>query len=173
MKKNEAVEYLLTFTQFLESLKENEERKQADREVTRFQELAGLVESDLTSETYAIRVTLQKPSNVNLLLEHESYKKFQKTNNRYSFHSENPNIPVKGHYHIYPSNSKKELYAVNIDGSAHHKRNRGYTVPSREADELRKLGVKIPSNNIVESKEFVFTESEDDKYFFAYVVIDK
>lgn len=30
-------------------------------------------------------------------------------------HSENPSIPVKAHYHVYPSNGRKELYAVNVD----------------------------------------------------------
>jgi hypothetical protein len=81
------------------------------------------------------------------LLEHEQFKKFSKTFIRYMYHPKNLDIPVKAHYHIYPSNSKMELYAVDVDdGSAHHKKNKGHIVPKKEADELKALGVKFKQN---------------------------
>jgi hypothetical protein len=73
------------------------------------------------------------------------------------YHPDNPDIPVKAHYHIYPNNGKQEIYAVNMDGSAHHKNNRGFEVPNKEAKELRKLGVEIPVNRIIENRQFDFS----------------
>jgi hypothetical protein len=108
-----------------------------------------------------------------LLIEHNQYTQFQKTTNRYTYHPKNPSIPFKAHYHIYPSNSKKELYAVNLDdGTAHHKSNRGYVVPKKEAEELRFLGVKIPNDNILESNLQTINESNSDDFWTTFIVID-
>lgn len=121
--------------------------------VKRFQELAGLRPTGLDAEeTYLIEVTFDFG---NSLLEHESIKNFKKTNNRYYFHPESTNPPVKGHYHVIPSNGKQEIYAVNLDGTAHHKVNKGYQIPKKEADELRGLGVDIKDDRIIESIEFL------------------
>lgn len=109
----------------------------------RFFELAGISQDN----SYTIMVTFEFDG---LLMESESIKKFEKTTNRYFFHAEKSHPPVKAHYHIIPNNGKKELYAVNIDGTAHHKKNKGHTIPEKEALELRKLGVQIPDNNIIE-----------------------
>ena len=49
------------------------------------------------------------------------------------------------------------MYAVNTDGTAHHQSNRGVRVPSKEADELRAMGVRIASDNIIENIEFIQT----------------
>lgn len=166
--------YLLTFQQFVDKLNQHESDKDSQRHIKRFQELAGLKESDIYKSQYAIQITIDKPDNIGLLLEHEQYKKFKKTNNRYTKHPENPAIPVKAHYHIYPSNSKEELYAVNVDdGKAHHKKNRGHIVPKKEADELRTLGVQIPTDNILESRQLLINENTTDKYLTIFIIIDE
>lgn len=119
--------------------------------VKRFQELAGLRPSGLDAkETHLIEVTFDFG---NSLLEHESIKNFKKTNNRYYFHPESTNPSVKGHYHVIPNNGKQEIYAVNLDGTSHHKVNKGYQIPKKEADELRGLGVDIKDDRIIESIE--------------------
>ncbi len=88
------------------------------------------------------------------------------------YHPEKPSIPVKAHYHIVPSKSKEELYAVNVDdGKAHHKSNRGHIVLRKEADELRSLGVNIPSNNIFEPQQLTINESNIDNIWTAFILI--
>lgn len=119
-------------------------------------ELTKTIESNYT-ERYAIQITFDASSIPSLLLEHKVYNTFAKTRNRFTYHPEDKNIPVKAHYHVYPPNGKKELYAVNTDGTAHHQSNRGVRVPSKEADELRAMGVRIASDNIIENIEFIQT----------------
>lgn len=160
------MDYLLTFNQFVEQLK----IQKAEQERKRFQELAGITPSNFLNR-YAIQITIHRPEG--LLIEHNQYTQFQKTMNRYTYHPQNQSIPVKAHYHIYPSNSNKELYAVNVDdGTAHHKSNRGYVVPKKEAEELRSLGVKIPDNNILESKIFAINKSTADDFWTTFILID-
>jgi hypothetical protein len=161
---------MLTFQQFIYKLNQQENERIAAQELNRFQKLAGLKESNTSKSKYAIQITIYKTSG--LLLEHEQYKQFKKTTNRYTKHPEDTSIPVKAHYHVYPSNSKKELYAVNIeDGKAHHKDNRGHQIPQKEADELRSLGVKIPKDNILESRQFTINESIDENFLTTFIVI--
>jgi hypothetical protein len=133
--------------------------------IKRFQKLAGIKTS------YAIEVVFHI-SVSELIFEHETYQKFQNTHNRYSQHPERPEFKIKRHYHVYPSNSKKEIYAVNMDGKAHHKKNRGFEVPKKEAEELRKLGVKIPDNRILEHKE-VFINENLESYFSIFLIINE
>ena len=107
-----------------------------------------------------------------MLLEHDQCTQFKKATNRYTYHPENPAIPVKAHYHIVPSNSKTKLYALNFeDGKAHHKSNRGYTLPRKEADELRSLGVKIPPNILLESRHVTINESNSENVWTAFIHI--
>ncbi len=116
----------------------------------RFYELIGEKEK---FEQYLIKITFPTGVVSESLNEHKVFQNFLNSSNRYNYHPETTNPPVKAHYHIYPLNSKQELYAVNVDdGKAHHKKNRGIIVPHKEADELRKLGVKLPDNNILETK---------------------
>ncbi|MBK7851625.1 MAG: hypothetical protein IPJ66_10940 [Bacteroidetes bacterium] len=42
-----------------------------------------------------------------------------------------------------------------MDGTAHHKANRGYQIPKKEADVLRSLGVEIGPDRLIESIEFL------------------
>jgi hypothetical protein len=103
--------------------------------------------SAISGDGYFIEISF---ADDNILLEYESVKRFAKTDNRYYYHSASSNPLVKAHYHIIPSNGNYELYAVNIDGTAHHRVNKGYIIPQKEADELRKLGVDIKDNRIIE-----------------------
>lgn len=133
--------------------------------IKRFYQLAGV------SNQYAIEVIIHN-ENSELIHEHQTYKKFKKSQNRYTYHPEDKSIPVKAHYHVYPNNSKKELYAVNVeDGTAHHKKNRGYEVPKKEAEELRKLGVAIPDNRILEHMDHPINENADNSYISFFILI--
>jgi len=165
------MEHLDTFEEFVERLNK---QLAIEKEKERFQVLAGIKKSDNIKYQYAIQLTFDKLTIDNkLLLEHELYSKFQKSTNRLLKHPEKPEIPVKGHYHIVPSNSEKELYAVNMDGTAHHKKNRGHIVPKKEAEELRLLGVKIPKNNIIESKQWFINESNVNNYLTIFIIISE
>ncbi|MBL0308945.1 MAG: hypothetical protein IPP77_04490 [Bacteroidetes bacterium] len=164
------MEYLITFQQFLDKL---DEQEKLEKERQRFKELAGIKKTEGTKIQFSIQLTFEKPTGADLLTEHKQYTQFQNTTNRHTRHPENTTIPVKAHYHIVPSNSNKELYAVNVDGTAHHKKNRGHIVPKKEADELRTLGVTIPTNNIIESKQWFITESIADNYLTFFLILDE
>lgn len=148
-----------------------------------YQALRGLekikaIESNYT-ERYAIQITFDTSSIPTLLLEHKVYNTFTKTRNRYAYHPEDTNIPVKAHYHIYPPNGKKELYAINMDGTSHHQKNKGFLIPSKEADELRSMGVSIQPTNIIESIELISNnavsiiteELQKDSYYSVFLMI--
>lgn len=133
---------------FIENLK-----VKLDPGVERFQELAGILkEHQSISEFYFIKITFDKRE---LLLDHEQIKNFKNSNNRYYRHGEKSNPPVKGHYHIISRKGKTELYSVNVDGTAHHRVNKGYQIPKGEADELRSLGVNISPDNIIQEIQSV------------------
>jgi hypothetical protein len=159
-------EHILTYQEFIDRT----EQRNADQvSKDRRQHLAGIKKTQ-----YAIKFTFENDEQIGLLLEHEQYKKFAKSSNRYTYHPENANIPVKAHYHVFPSNSKKELYAVNVDdGSAHHKSNRGYVVPKKEADELSILGVKFKAGNILENLNYQLNESLQDDLLTIYIIVDE
>jgi len=146
--------------------------------VKRFKELAGLIPIGLdTPKTYLIEITFDFGES---LLEHNVIKNFKTTTNRYYFHPEDTNPPVKAHYHVIPLKGKEEIYAVNMDGTAHHRVNKGYRIPSKEADELRSLGVNINSENIIEHLEILvdidkqlLTESLSRDLITLYIEIEE
>ena len=135
-------------------------------EKIRMKELAGVVESNLLNR-YAIQITIESTEE-KLILEHEQYKEFRKSNDLYYKHPENTQIPVKAHYHIVDSKSKKEIYAVNMDGTAHHKKNKGFAVPSKQADELKRLGVQFKDGNILEN----FDIDKENTYMTFFIIIE-
>ena len=112
----------------------------------RAQELAGIIESTLNNRYY-IRITIEMDSH--LITEYNQYRQFKRTNNLFFKHSADLNIPVLTHFHIVDRKSKKELYAVNLDGTAHHRGNAGFQVPKKEAEELKKLGVNFKDTNYI------------------------
>lgn len=71
---------------------------------------------------------------------------------RYSFRKDNPRgTPGPGnqtHIHIYAPN-KDELFAINIDGSAHDGCH-GAKIPKEIAKFLTDKGFKVPKNHIIE-----------------------
>ena len=135
----------------------------------RRQELT-LITENTKAQRYAIQIIIQ--STETLLVEHELYNKFSKTNNLWRRDPEDLNIPVKGHYHIVANKSKMEIYAVNMDGTAHHRRNKGYEVPKKEADELRKFGVQIPANRIIECVNLIINEELENRSVSFVIVIE-
>ncbi|HLO70051.1 MAG TPA: hypothetical protein VK167_04230 [Flavipsychrobacter sp.] len=137
------------YQQFIESIADKNFRPY----VKRFQELAGLRPVGLDAlETYLIEITFDFGES---LLEHNAIKNFKKSTNRYYYHPEETNPPVKAHYHVIPSKGNEEIYAINMDGTAHHRVNKGYQIPRKEADELRSLGVNINQDNIIEHIDFL------------------
>lgn len=112
----------------------------------RAQEIAGIIESSFSNRYYII-ITVE--INSNLITEYNQYRQFKRTNNLFYKHSADLNIPVQNHFHIIDRKSKKELYAVNFDGTAHHRENAGFLVPKKEAEELKKLGVNFKDSNYV------------------------
>jgi hypothetical protein len=120
---------------------------------------------------YAIELIIHSDT-YDLITEYNQYKKFKRTQSKFTSHPEDKNIPVQKHYHIYPSNSKKEIYAVNMDGTAHHQKNKGYEIPRKEADELRSLGVKIAKDNILENKEISINENLES-YISIFIIINE
>ena len=164
------MKFIATFKEFIDTLNKQEAERKAKAELKRFRELAGLKDSDTPEDGYLIKITIEAPTD--FLFEHETYTKFKKTTNRYTYHPENTDIPVKAHYHVYPAKSKKELYAVNVeDGKAHHKSNRGHLVPKKEAEELRNLGVKLPASNLLESRSYQLNEAENLATVVTFVFI--
>ena len=138
----------------------------------KIESLQSKAKKEIKDQCYAIEVIICESEKNDLILEHKTYQTFRRTNNRYSYHPENPEIPVKAHYHIYPPNSKKEIYAVNVDGTAHHKKNRSYSISSKEAKELRLLGVKIPINNIIEVCELDLIEEIIQDCYSLFIIIE-
>lgn len=104
-------------------------------------------------EDYLIKITFSRSLN-----EHRQIQDFKKSTNRFIYHPEQTHPPVKAHYHVIPRNGNNEIYAVNIDGTAHHQKNKGYKIPKKEAKELRKMGVKLNSDNIIEYFEMDMQE---------------
>jgi hypothetical protein len=132
---------IMNYAQFIEDVAKGNFKPY----VKRFQELAGI--RPLNEKTYLVEITFDFGAQ---LTEHEVIKKFKKTNKRYYFHPEETSPPVKAHYHVIGAKGNQELYAVSIDGTAHHRKNKGVLVPRKEADELRAMGVAIPPDNIIE-----------------------
>lgn len=166
--------HIKNFKQFVERI----EKGAYLPDIERMQVLAGIKPTDSDKkETYLIEVTFESE---NLLLEHISLKSFKGSTNKMLKHPAKTHPPVKGHYHVYPKNGKDELYAVNMDGTAHHQRHQGYEIPKNEAEELRALGVDIRPDRIIEFLEFsedkhtkLLTESLGEEYVSIYIEIDK
>jgi hypothetical protein len=166
--------HIKNFKQFVESI----EKGAYLPDINRMQVLAGIKQTDSDKkETYLNKVTFESE---NLLLEHISLKSFKGSTNKMFKRPAKTHPPVKGHYHVYPKNGKDELYAVNMDGTAHHQRHQGYEIPKKEAEELRALGVDIRSDRIIEFLEFsedkhtkLLTESLSEEYVSIYIEIDE
>ena len=62
-------------------------------------------------------------------------------------HSAHSN-PGQKHIHVYAKN--RQLFSMNIDGSAHD-RSHGARIPNKVADAIRNIlpGFKIPENNLI------------------------
>lgn len=87
--------------------------------------LAGITRQEMQNGPYFLQVEIGFHEEPEFLWEVKKYGSFTNSNKTYRYDPEDLKIPVKAHYHIYLPKSKKELYAVNLDGTAHHKRNRG------------------------------------------------
>ena len=145
--------YIKDFNEFLEQLN----KEAYDPEIKRMQILAGITKKNIVvKETYLIQITFDRESEI---FEHISLKNFKGSTRKMLHHPAKTHPPVKGHYHVYSKNSKDEIYAVNMDGTAHHQKHQGYEIPRKEAEELRALGVTIKADRIIEYLD----ASEDDQ----------
>ncbi len=166
--------HIKNFKQFLERI----EKDAYQHDIKRMQTLAGIKPTDsVKKETYLIKITFESDS---LLLEHISLKSFKGSTNRMLKHPATTHPPVKGHYHVYPKNGKDEIYAVNMDGTAHHQRHQGYEIPRKEAEELRALGVDIRQDRIIEYLEIsedaqkqLLTESLSEECVSIFIEIEE
>jgi hypothetical protein len=146
--------YIKDFNEFLEQLN----KEAYNPEIIRMQILAGIRKKDVVvKETYLIQITFDNDSDSEIF-EHIILKKFKGSTRKMLHHPAKTHPPVKGHYHVYSKNSKDEIYAVNMDGTAHHQKHRGFEIPRKEAEELMTLGVKIGLDRIIEYLDI----SEDD-----------
>ncbi len=59
-----------------------------------------------------------------------------------------------------------------MDGTAHYRANKNFQVPKKQADELRKLGVAIPADNILESVQLELNENSGQHHFTFFIVIE-
>jgi len=138
--------------------------------LTRFYELV-----DYPKKNSQIIECIEISFSSDLLLEFEQIKNFKNSKNRYYKHPSNNNIPCKAHFHIVGSNGNYEIYAVNMDGTSHHRKNKNYEIPRKEADELRKLGVKLKLDNIIEMIEvsdIKFILNENYNRFSNFILIN-
>ena len=155
----------MNLSDYLKEYLERESTSLKEALKNRMQELSGIKETKVNSR-YAIQIVIETDED-KLLLEHENYKEFKKSKDLFYFHPEDKNIPVKAHYHVVDRKSKKEIYAVNLDGTAHHRKNKGYEVPKKHAKELSALGVEFKTDNILEST----TISDNNGKFFSFIII--
>lgn len=81
-----------------------------------------------------------------LILEWEQYKKVPKTNLTYRYDSENTNTKTKDHIHVFSKNN--QLYAINIDGTAHD--GSKAKLSSKEIKFLKSIGFTPPTAGILE-----------------------
>ena len=136
--------YIKDFNEFLEQLN----KEAYNPEIIRMQILAGIRKKDVVvKETYLIQITFDSDCEI---FEHISLKNFKGSTRKMLHHPAQTHPPVKGHYHVYSKNSKDEIYAVNMDGTAHHQKHRGFEIPRKEAEELMVLGVNIGPDRIIE-----------------------
>ena len=59
---------------------------------------------------------------------------------------------------------------MNLDGTAHHRKSKGFKVPKKHAEELKGLGVKFKEGNILES--FEIPKNEHHTFFTFYIIIE-
>jgi len=68
-------------------------------------------------------------------------------------HEDKANSSVPGSQdHTHGTNDKKEDWAVNKDGTAHHKSSAGVRINNNDASKLREQGYNIPKSGIIPSK---------------------
>jgi hypothetical protein len=81
-----------------------------------------------------------------LILEWEQYKKIPKTNLTYRYDTGNTNTKTKDHIHVFANNN--QLYAINIDGTAHD--GSSAKLGSKEIKFLKSIGFTPPQDGILE-----------------------
>ena len=166
--------YIKGFNEFLEQLN----KEAYNPEIKRMQKLSGITKKNIVvKETYLIQITFDRESEI---FEHISLKNFKGSTRKMLYHPAKTHPPVKGHYHVYSNNSKDEIYAVNMDGTAHHQKHQGYEIPRKEAEELRARGVTIKADRIIEyldasedDQRKLITETLQDDFISIYIEIEE
>lgn len=159
----------MTFIEYLGIIELAEQQNNQQADFIRFQELAGIVQTKFL-DRYIIKVTVEGDRESDLLLEYDQYKQFMGSRNLYYKHAEDH--IVKAHYHVVHSKTKEEIYAVNMDGTAHHRKNKGFKVPEKEAKELTKLGVQFKTGNILEIVNNSMHDSTAENIFTFFFIIE-
>lgn len=81
----------------------------------------------------------------------ESYETIKGSNAKARFDRGSNFTRTFDHFHVIVRG--REAFAVNLDGTAHHRSNKGFRVNNRIGDFLRSKGVNLASDNILESYE--------------------
>jgi len=83
---------------------------------------------------------------VELLLELKRYGKIPKTNRNYRYDAGNTNTQTRDHIHILAG--RKELYAINRDGTPHD--GSRYQLSKRDINFLKSIGFHPPKDGLLE-----------------------
>ena len=107
---------------------------------------------DFLQEYQLNEVRERKLNELNLALEHTTYKRIPGTKNSFRVDPQNKNTLTQRHAHVYakPNGGGKQLYSVNLDGSGHDGSS-GKIIPQHHADHFRSLGFEIPASLALES----------------------
>lgn len=90
---------------------------------------------------------------------------------QYSYRIDPPHNNTNGQRHLHGYLKGNEIFAINIDGSAHDGCHQT-TIPQKFLDELPKIfkGVKIPENGLIESVQNMKSDSLKDYAEFCQAV---
>lgn len=109
----------------------------------------------LNTDVFKIRIYFEDDdSSLEIIQESGRLKPIPGTQNSYRLDRSNTSTKTKDHVHIFYK-TNKQLFAVNKDGTAHD--NSHQTIISKSvANYLRnELGFDIPTNNMIETINFV------------------
>lgn len=112
-------------------------------------------------DEYVINILIEESAEILL----EKYSKGSPLIGVYSFKQHSPHAS-KGQYHLHVYAKNNEIFALNIDGTAHDK-SHGVVIPQKVADAIRVKfpKYKIPNNNLIES-----ADKKVEALYLTYIV---
>ena len=122
--------------------------------------------NDFLAEQEAERRYQENFTDLQITLEHVTYKNIPGTSNSVRHDKGNTNTKTQAHAHVYAKRNGqgKELYSVNMDGTGHDG-STGTMISNRHADYFRDLGYRIPDNLTLESISYEQVDKSDFEFF--------